>query len=173
MLSIPAGKYSVWPDFSLELSSPHSFDPSFHYYLHGNNGSGKSSFIKKILLPALSHIPDIYHMYWEQQIVLQSYAIKAHAAFAKYEKKLDTDADCLGYLLTNLRQSLLAEKRVAYFVVDECLQLSQILSYIDTHQLPVCLIYTHHDAFPGIDKLHTITFYAKDSHLGVVSECKL
>lgn len=172
MLSIPAGRYPVWPDFSLELSSTLEFEPSFHYYLCGPNGSGKSSFIKKLLLPALQHTPGIYFMYWEQQIALQSFAIKAHAAFAKHTERLESDADCLFYLLDDLRQSLRVEKRPAFFVVDECLLWGELRAFLETHQLPLSLIFTHHDPVAELDKLNYLHFESVSAQLGIVSESK-
>lgn len=170
MLSFDSGTYDIWPDFRLALGSPIDILPQYHYYLAGNNGSGKSSFIKKILLPELLSQNNIYRLYWEQQILLQGYALKAHAAFNKHAKRLDSELDCLYYLLNNLKSSLQREPRDAYFVVDECLYFQHIISFIKEHDLSVCLIFSHHDGYQDMDKVRTITFSASGPGLGLVHE---
>ena len=170
MLSIPEGSYALWPHFRLELPLPITISPEKNYYLEGNNGSGKSSFIKKILLPRLKSTPHIYSLYWEQQIQLQGYAIRAHAAFNHHQQRLNTDYDCLIYLLNNLKQAMLQEQRPAFFIADECLLFNELLSYITDHQLKICLIFTHHHGFRNPDDLSVIRFTAASNTLGIARE---
>lgn len=170
MLIIPAGTYELWPHFSLQIPQPLTLSPEHHYYLEGDNGSGKSTFIKKLLLPQLKANAGIYSLYWEQQIGLQSYAIRAHAAFNHHEQRLETDYDILMYLLDNLKNTLLRQKRPVFFVVDECLFFDDILRYLKAHELEVSLIFTHHGGFHDLDKLRIFQFTAATPALGIIHE---
>ena len=78
MMKIDGGTFSL-PDRNLVLDIQDGFDlsgPSCRYVLTGDNGSGKTSFLEKILIPALDrHRVDF--LYIGQDIRNQLYTLRA------------------------------------------------------------------------------------------------
>ena len=138
MITLPAGKREIWPGFTLDLSTALYFQPGASYYLKGANGSGKSSFIHRVLLPELSGRKDLYVLCLQQQMHLQLYALRAQAAIFKPGFAIRQEADIWRYLWQDLaeRQDMLP----VYVIADEAynLDIPQDL------QRPLCLIYSSH-----------------------------
>jgi energy-coupling factor transporter ATP-binding protein EcfA2 len=137
---IKAGNYQVWPNFALEVSTDLSFEMGKSYQLLGANGSGKSSFIQKLLLPAIREQDNAYIVYLQQQMHLQLYALKAHAAFHAPGIRICTANDAAKYLLADLQKAYAARAKNIYIVADEC----PCLELIRELPLPHCLIVIDH-----------------------------
>jgi ABC-type ATPase involved in cell division len=88
VIRLESGTYPVWDDFSLELTSDLTFSSVALYYLHGANGSGKSSFIERLLIPSLRNQRDIFLLYFEQQMHFQIQAVKAYASIMPPRKEI-------------------------------------------------------------------------------------
>lgn len=159
MIVVPSGVLSCWQDFSLCLEHNLEFHPGTSYYLSGNNGSGKSSFITQILLPLLQlHKDTLYRIYVQQLFHKQGYAIKAHAAIHKPNLKLRSEEDCLQYLLNNLQEAFISEQRPVFFIADESHYLPLINSFFETLDAPCCLIYCEHGDSSLTSQAKTIVF---------------
>ncbi len=143
--TIDAGTYDLWPQFSLEIPDAIATKSMQCYRIKGANGSGKSSLIKKILLPILKK-SDCYYLYLEQQMLAQLFAVKAHAALSKYPHPIDDEAQVTSYLLENLKSELQGRKRLCCFVLDETAQYQRVFDFIREHDLEyVCIIISHDD----------------------------
>jgi len=82
-MRLEADTLQIWPGFRLELPAPLEFQTGFRYHLRGLNGSGKSSFLSRVLLPRLIGNVSYYNLYFEQQMSLQLDAVRAYAALCK------------------------------------------------------------------------------------------
>lgn len=165
---IKAGDYKLWPDFSLSVECDLILPPEQHYYLQGDNGSGKSSFIRKLLLPLLKQT-GCYHLYWEQQIHLQHYIIRAHAALHHHPIPAATDLDCLRYLLMDLALAYHQQPRATHFVVDECTFFQELVNLVQESGIPTSLIYSHHDGKLLDTDCQTLVFTKLSSSQSVLS----
>jgi len=143
---VPASTYSVWSDFSIEVSKDFTFESGRYYQLTGDNGSGKSSFIKRILIPQLLiNQAQQYVLYIEQQIQSQFDAIKAYAALQKPPVQIHTFAEMIDFQLQKLSEQLKDQYRPCFFIIDECQSIQRIvqtLSHLKVKQY--CLLYVSH-----------------------------
>lgn len=143
-MQIKQGIYQVWPGFSLELKQDILFKPGV-YQLQGENGTGKSSLYKKLLLPALQAESDkLYILYIEQMMKGQFYALKAHAALSGYTGRINTESECVDYLLQNLEKALAQNKIPVFAMVDESTALKHILDRLQVLQPDFTLIFSSH-----------------------------
>lgn len=140
---LPKGDYQVWESFSLALPADLDFGPGIHY-LSGANGSGKSSFITRLLLPRLLQDPDIYSVYLEQQMHLQVTAVKAYASVIKPHRKINSEADTVDFLLQNLLGAWQERQRPCYVVMDESLYAERVLAFLNGNLPSFSLIYSAH-----------------------------
>ncbi|MCB5270993.1 MAG: hypothetical protein LHW56_04025 [Candidatus Cloacimonetes bacterium] len=138
MITLPAGKREIWPGFTLAIDKPLLFQPGASYYLKGANGSGKSSFIHRVLLPELNGRKDLYVLCLQQQMHLQLYALKAQAAIFKPGFAIREEGDVWRYLWQDLAER--QDELPVYVIADEAynLDIPQDL------QRPLCLIYSSH-----------------------------
>lgn len=117
-----------------------------HYQLLGTNGCGKTSFLTKLLLPALLAKPaQQYVIYIEQQIQNQFDAIKADALIGKYSPPLVDFADMINYQFVCLQAEYALQPRPIVVISDENphQQLLQVwLKRLAT--LPICVISITH-----------------------------
>ena len=104
MITLPAGKREIWPGFSLKLEKPLHFQTGENYYLKGANGSGKSSFIHRVLLSVLESRKDLYVLCLQQQMHLQIYALRAQAAIFKPGFAIRGEEDVWRYLWQDLAE---------------------------------------------------------------------
>lgn len=140
---ISKGDHQVWENFSLSLSEDLSFGPGIHY-LSGANGSGKSSFITRLLLPRLRQDSDLYCVYFEQQMHLQVNAVKAYAGVIQPRRKIAGEADTVDFLLKNLLQAQESEPKPCFIVMDESLFAERVLFFLQTRLTTFSLIYSAH-----------------------------
>ncbi len=159
MLSFKAGEYECWQGFRLHLESDINLSLGTNYYLHGANGSGKSTFIKKLLLPSLqSSRNQVFSLYIQQHFHLQAYLIKAEAALLYPEHRPHSMADCLDYLLCGLSKALEICSRPVVIVADETPKLELLLQYLNKLPQPSCLIYSMHGDHKQPAALQSIHF---------------
>jgi hypothetical protein len=108
ILTIEPGTYPLWEGFSLVLEYEIPLLAGQCYHLQGANGSGKSSFIRRALIPALVQ-NSVPYIYIEQQMRSQLFALMADASLKEYSDKLHTESDAIDYLLsgiTSINQAL-------------------------------------------------------------------
>lgn len=152
---ISKGDHQVWEGFALSLSADLSFGPGIHY-LQGANGSGKSSFITRVLLPRLRQNPDRYCLYLEQQMQLQVNAIKAYASVIKPRRMVNSESDTVDFLLDNLIRAHNSVPKTCCVVMDESLFAERVLFFLQSHLASFSLIYSAHTLRFPADQ--TITF---------------
>lgn len=140
MLRIAAGSLRVWPAFTLDLTQDLCFEQEHRYQLWGANGSGKSSFLQKILLPQLQNAEGSYIVYLQQQMHLQLYALKAHAAFHAPGRRITDAHDAAEYLLDDLSKTYPSRPKDIFIIADESPALELLLRF----PLPHCLILIDH-----------------------------
>ncbi len=135
--------HQVWPDFSIEQTADIVFQAGV-YRLNGENGSGKSSFYKKVLLPALREDGGFYIVYLEQMMKGQYYALKAHAALSGWQSGLHSQKDCVDYLLYDLSKALERLQRSIFAIADETSCLNQVWEKLKALGQDFTLIYSSH-----------------------------
>jgi hypothetical protein len=138
--------YPIWQQFSLRLEDDIDFACGAVYRIAGLNGSGKSSLIKKLLIPQLIQRPDQqYILYLEQNCHNQFDAVKSFALMNQDSHLLATPDDLLSYLFTRLIRCQQASPRPLMIIADEWHDLSQLLIWMDVIKLsPSCLILITH-----------------------------
>ncbi|MBW6514059.1 MAG: hypothetical protein K0B87_04825 [Candidatus Syntrophosphaera sp.] len=144
MLKIEPSLHPIWTDFSLRIETCLEFTAGASYHLSGANGSGKSSFITQLLLPRLLAQPDIYTLYFEQQMHHQIQTTKAYASLIKPHAEIKTEKDTVDFLLDNLCMAVEAENRPCCIVLDESLFQLQISDFLAGHISSYCLIHASH-----------------------------
>jgi hypothetical protein len=157
-VTIPASVYQLWKGFSLEIKRDLSFNPGFVYRIKGANGAGKTTFIRKLLLPAVQKTPETqYILYIEQQIQSQFDAIKAYAAMQKPAVGIDTFSAMISYLLSLYENVRSSSYRPLMIVCDECQYDDLICQYLQKLEASsYCLIYISHTA-SAFDNLNQVT----------------
>ncbi|HON32055.1 MAG TPA: hypothetical protein PLE41_00690 [Candidatus Syntrophosphaera thermopropionivorans] len=157
MIRLESGTYPIWDDFSLELTSDLTFSSVALYYLHGANGSGKSSFIERLLIPSLRNQKDIFLLYFEQQMHFQIQAVKAYASIMPPRKEIHNEMDTVDYLLNNLLFNYSQEPRPCFIVMDESPYELKIYEFIKQYIPDYCLIYSaHSELLPATKTLEFI-----------------
>lgn len=150
LIRIPSGQYRPWPKFQLILKSDLCFVSGRSYHLKGENGSGKSSFIRQILLPALKS-RDLYYIYLAQQSDTQFYVCKADAAISHYPQPIRSRIDMFNYLLHCLRQKQLEKPKPVLVIADEFGNEANIQTELEDSGFEYCLcLISHNDIIPGL-----------------------
>lgn len=160
-MQFAAGEYPIWKEFCLNLRTPLSFQAGCRYHLSGPNGSGKSSFIHRVLLPELRK-QNAYIILLEQQMHLQLYALKAHAAIFHPEQTIHDESDVRRFLLEDLQRSYQLCAKAIWILADE----SHDLNALARCTLPHTLIYTAHHQ--KLEQAETIHFQPLSSSLSEV-----
>ncbi len=143
---IPASTYKIWTDFSLKLDHDLVLETGKCYHLTGQNGSGKSSFIKQVLISHLLKQPESqFILYLEQQVQSQFDAVKANAALQKPSVHINNITDMFDYQLHQLSHQMKKEPKPVIFILDETVCLEQIVNWLNKNSTnQVCLIYVSH-----------------------------
>ena len=174
MIEIPQGPIFCWQDFSLLIEKKLTFEPGMIYNLQGENGCGKSSFLKHCLLPVLESKKDlIYRIYLQQLFHLQGYAIKSHSAFYKPELELRSELDCVQYLLNNLFETFSQDPRPVYCIVDENRYIQEIHRYLKENDFPFCLIYCAHSSFSLSEDVNIVNFKVINPKQSIIYEATI
>ena len=159
---IPKSIYTIWSDFRLEIQHDIKFETGCCYHLKGQNGTGKSSFIKKILIPLLQNqTSEQCILYLEQQVQSQFDAIKAHAALQKPSVHINTVDGMFDYQLKQLSFQLDTEPRPVIIILDETIFSDLINPWLSKTGIEsICLVYISHQdfVFSGFTKVKEIAF---------------
>jgi len=169
MLTLPPATHKLYAGFTLEITDDLDFRTGNRYYLKGANGSGKTSFLKRILLSKLlEHPARQYILYLEQQMRGQFLAIKAYAAYGDYHLPITCDAEAVQYLLHNLHQCLSYEPRPIVLVIDESIAAQPLRDLFAVHSRDACLIEVSHDSGSGRESWITLEFTLEHAGLARV-----
>lgn len=170
-MKISSGSYRVWEGFSLSFDRDLDLIRGNSYMLRGENGSGKSSFLKQILIPALVlQASSQYLLYFEQQMMRQLYAIRADAALKNYPKALKTEEDCIHYLLDDLAKALAKQTRPVYALIDESAHLEYICRKLQGLSSDLILIFADHHHQPSTGVTEHIDFIPQSPYLSSIYE---
>ena len=160
MVWIQSSIYHVWPNFSIHVPRIINFQECSHYHLHGENGSGKSSFITQILIPtALEQKNNLITLFIDYQNRLQFNTIRADSFLRKYPLPIDDITDTIHYLLSELKSILSTCKKDVLIIIDEIPNIDILTDFISSNQsLKVCVVQTlHGNLIPISDmKLRTL-----------------
>ena len=171
MLIIPPALHKLYDGFELEITGELAFMAGERYYLSGANGSGKTSFLQRTLLPKLLEHPEKqYILYLEQQMRGQFLALKAYAAYSAYHQPVNCEADAVDYLLHNLRQCLSFQTRPIVLVVDESSAAQPVRDLYVEHMDTSCLIEVSHADSSGRKDWITLEFSLEHTGLARVRE---
>lgn len=159
---IPKSIYNIWTDFRIETQQNIKFETGCCYHLKGQNGTGKSSFIRKILIPQLQNrTSEQYILYLEQQVQSQFDALKAHAALQKPSVQINSVEHMFSYQLRRLSHFTEKDPRSAIIILDETIYPEIINEWLQEADLEqVCLIYVSHldYNFTGFSPIKSIRF---------------
>ena len=111
-ITIPPDNYPIWEHLTLSVPQTLTFALRRQYLLVGDNGAGKSSFIKRVFIPAFERQADqrLFLWYVSQDFLMQFYAIKAHAAFNRnFRGEIHTHAAALAYMFDCYASALTGE----------------------------------------------------------------
>ncbi len=158
---IPADNYRIWERLTLSVPEPLDFTLHRQYLFIGDNGAGKSSFIKRVFLPAFEAQADRRWLllYITQDFLMQFYAIKAHSAFHQREKSaIHSPEAAIAYMYDCYRNALKDDAAIAA-VFDESeavVRLRPLIEEIATLRSMI-LVITHQqelmDALPNAKRL--------------------
>lgn len=114
------GIYKIWDDFSLKLNNDIKLTANSIFFLTGDNGAGKTSFIKKILLDTIAKTkPPVYPAYLSQEFAHQYYAIKAYNVYKNNTDSIVSDfSEAITYYLNELSEKI-PEKHTLLLILDE------------------------------------------------------
>ncbi len=147
-LSIPTGELQIWNNFSLWIEHDLEFETGKTYHLQGNNGSGKSSFLSRVLLPHLQNSSS-YLLYLQQQMHTQLYAVQAYAAVMKPPQILKTEQEVVNYLGNDLVRNYQLSPRPAFVLVDESRFEAELVGIISLNCPLTCFILASHHGQPS------------------------
>ncbi len=169
---INADNYQVWPDFTIDITKDITLRTNSQYHLIGNNGSGKSSFIKKVLIPLLQNNPEQqYILYVEQQTQSQFDAVKAYAALQKPPVEVNTFSDMIVALFADLKHQLALSDRPCTIILDECQLTDNIIKELALLKASqYCLFFiTHQEGDLGFDAtIHHLKLNSINQRLSII-----
>lgn len=148
---VPCQSYLLYKSFFIKISKDLCFETDKSYWLKGKNGSGKTSFIKKILVPLLQRNPDEqYIIYVEQQIQAQFDAIKSYCLLQKPAIEIHSLPDMVKVLFDITLVRLNYIKRPMIIILDEYYDVDVINSSLTKFNPDMyCLIIVSHgEQFP-------------------------
>ncbi len=159
--TIPSGKYKLWNSLELSLETDFSVSTGEVHQIKGMNGSGKSSFLKQLLLPYLRTNPGgQYVMYIEQQVQSQMDAITAYSDLHRHPGQIQSTADLLKYQFFLLKESLAMQTRPCIIIADECSNMNELLEGIQQLGFDnTCLIFVAHQQIELLTKYNVFTHY--------------
>lgn len=143
---IKKGTYPIWESFSLELPEDLDLGSGNIYWLKGDNGSGKSSFISQVLIPLLrEQEAEAYIVWMQQQMLRQFYVLKAHAALNQYPVPIRSEKDAGTYLLHDLEQVMLREPHPVIAILDEFASPDKVISRLRLMSQPLLAVFCSHN----------------------------
>jgi len=168
---IKKGIYQIWDNFSIELLTDITFQVNHSYYLKGDNGSGKTSFIRKLLIPNLQIEPEQQHiLYCEQQIQSIYDVVNAYVFFQKQNYFINNEKDLAIYQSSLALEANDLEKRPLMCILDESKELPEYHKQLISDGKDCCLVFTthHYPAILALDNLHIVEFQAIANRLSKV-----
>lgn len=171
---VPCQSYLLYKSFFIKISKDLCFETDKSYWLKGKNGSGKTSFIKKILVPLLQRNPDEqYIIYVEQQIQAQFDAIKSYCLLQKPATEIHSLPDMVKGLFNITIERMSMVKRPIFIILDEYYDIDVINSSLAKFNPDMyCLIIvSHSEVYPlKTNDNSTIVFKQLREFLTVVSK---
>ncbi|MDD2332002.1 MAG: hypothetical protein PHI68_05050 [Candidatus Cloacimonetes bacterium] len=163
------GRYRIWQDFELELIQDLILEPGVCYLLTGANGSGKSSFLKRCLLPGLK-LGGYCYLYIGQQLDTQLYVCKADSAFSQSRINVKDGSSMVEYLFERLAEVLAQENPgICYIVLDEYYEYRQVLDYLEDLKISCCLIAVSHASFECSYPVKELSFVPQSLNLSLIT----
>lgn len=144
LIQLCKGTFPLWNAFELELVADLEFKSGKVYHLDGRNGSGKSSFIRKCLLPRIME-KRIGYLYLEQQMHTQLSAIKANAALANYPESIHSEAEAVDYLLYDLEKCHRKAEQACFVIWDESEYYPQVYAFLQAKNIEFVLLLVNHN----------------------------
>ena len=125
------GKYKLNESLTGELYDDLEFKLGKKYFLYGENGSGKSSFIVNVLIPELvkKRNNQFYIFYASQDFTIQYYVIKS---YYKGLKKIKRDLSSIEKVLLFIKDIYISLNEPVYYILDEIDQHTNILDFINS-----------------------------------------
>jgi hypothetical protein len=165
--------YSPWKNFLIEIKECITLETGNSYQLKGNNGAGKTTFIKKVLIPYLQQHPYLqYILYIEQQVQCQLDSVRAYSAVNKPHTKINDIHDMIAYQIKLLYELQKFEPRPLVIILDEPSDTSYIAKWLLSLSWDsVCLIYVSHSDLLCELKLNAsiINFELRDNNRTLVT----
>jgi hypothetical protein len=123
-----------------------AFETGNCYHLKGNNGTGKTSFLRKVLFPFLQRHPyQQYILYIEQQVQSQYDAVRAYAALKKPSVVISDDIEMIGYQIKMINEARKFEPRPLMILLDEPSNPEIVAHWLSSISLDnICLLYVSH-----------------------------
>jgi len=125
------GTYYLNESLKGELVDDIEFKLGNKYFLYGENGSGKSSFIINVLIPELVKDKEkkfFYIFYASQDFTIQYYVIKS---YYKGIKKIDKDLSTIEKALLFIKNIYLKIDEPICFILDEIDQHTDIMNFLN------------------------------------------
>ncbi len=118
-LIINSQKRSFYEILNLNIVQDLVFEEGGVYRLEGLNGSGKSTFVSKILIPEIKQNNKFLLFYLSQDFHLQFYSIQAYAAYKEEKNPINSYEDAVFYFLEQFLREDELENRTIFFILDE------------------------------------------------------
>lgn len=128
--SILNGTYELNPAMKIQIQDDIHFEFNKKYSISGENGCGKSSFIRNILYTNISNSckGKIQYIYFDQEILSQYYYVKAYVSM-KEHKKINTISDFIKKTIELHKANNIYNSKKLVIVLDETDK------YIDTQDI--------------------------------------
>ena len=166
-IAIPADDYRIWERLTLSVPEPLDFRLHQQYLFVGDNGAGKSSFVKRVFLPAFEAQADhrLLLFYITQDFLMQFYAIKAHSAFHQREKSaIHSPEEAIAYMYACHRRALQEDTALAA-VFDESeavVRLRPLIEEIATLRSMILVITHQQELMDALPNAHRLEFRRLD-----------
>lgn len=143
-MKLTAQVYQVWHDFRIKLSSEIKFEPNYLYLFTGDNGAGKTSFLRKVILPELQKSKEFFPAYLSQDFAHQYYSIKAYSVYDNNNSVVNNFSEAINYYLQRLSNDISKDK-IIFLMLDEAEvyhKLKELTTPLKNHQV-IFLLITH------------------------------
>lgn len=160
-----AGEYKLNDALKATIATEIVFQFGSTYLLNGDNGTGKTSFLKNILIPKIDQAANNNFLFFhtEQDLALQFYIIKS---YYKGLKKSQKDYSTFTEGLKNLKEEFLNfqfyENKQIVFILDEIDQYINVNDFLkDLPEKNTTLILATHNKqeLNGNEKITTVNFH--------------
>lgn len=135
-VTIPQGSYQVREHLTIQLKNSLSYNSGTTTAIIGPNGVGKSSFLEKVVVPAILESSGTILFFMQQNFEIQWYSITARSVDIKQKtRKVYSMEDALTYIAkvysTELEsEAFTAETPELYLVLDEPAQYWESMEWL-------------------------------------------